>query len=175
VGCYFRHGSVFQSRKEANVFKEKGKDHSYALIPICADPPPNVTHAESHAIAFAGEVYFSKETSREIKRMKDQSDDADNHLDWDLDFEVGPSWRSVKAVAPLVAVTNVHSFGADEDDTFQFGVKFRNPAWSPQVGDPRRIILHVTVEQAGARLQILRLSYSATATGSLINPEQFVS
>ena len=157
------------------MFKEKGKDHSYALLPISAAPPPNITDAGSHAIAFAGEVYFSKKTSLELRRMKDQSDDADNHLDWDLDFEVGPSWRSVKAVAPLVAATNVHSLSADEDDTFQFGVKFRNPAWSPQIGDPRRIILHVTVEQAGESLQILRLSYSATATGLLINPEQFVS
>jgi hypothetical protein len=157
------------------VFKAKGKDHSYALLPISAAPPPNITGAGSHAIAFAGEVNFSTKILLELRRMKDEMDDSDDHFDWDLDFEVGPSWRSVKAVAPLVAVTNVHSLSADEDDTFQFGVKFRNPAWSPQIGDPRRIILHVTVKQSGQGLSIQQLSYSATATGLLINPEQFVS
>jgi hypothetical protein len=157
------------------VFKAKGKDHSYALLPISGDAAPNIAGFDSHAIAFAGEVNFSKKILLELRRMKDEMDDADDQLNWDLDFEVGPSWRSVKAAAPLVAVTNVHSLSADEDDTFQFGVKFRNPAWSPQIGDPRRIILHVTVKQSGQGLSIQQLSYSATATGVLINPEQFVS
>lgn len=157
------------------MFKAKGRDHSYALLPISADPPPNIADVGFHAIAFAGEVDFSSKTLLALRRMKDEMDDSDNQLVWDLDFEVGPSWRMVKAVAPLVAVTNVHSLSADEDDTFQFAVKFRDPPWSPQVGDPGRIILHVTVKQSGQGLSIQQLSYSGTATGTLINPEQFAS
>lgn len=156
------------------MFKAKGRDHSYALLPISAAPPPNLAGLGSHAIAFAGEVVIPDDVAEFVRYTKDNMDDADSPIDWDLDIEVGPSFRILKSVAPFVSVTHVQSTNADSDDYFEFSVKFRNPAWSPQRGDPRRIILHVAVRQMGEGMHIMRLSYSATATGLLPNPEQFV-
>lgn len=157
------------------MFKAKGRDHSYALLPISGTPPPNLTGVGSHAISFAGEVKVPGDVAEFVRYTKDNSDDSDSPISWDLDIDVGPSFRILKAVAPFVAVTHVQSTNADSDDYFEHSIRFRNPAWSPQIGDPRRIILHVTVRQMGEGMHIMRLSYSAMATGTLVNPEQFVS
>jgi hypothetical protein len=146
-----------------------GTKESYALLQISANPPPIDAFAGlgTHALAFAGEVELSP-TFDMVKDLKEDLDDIDFPFSWDLDIIVGPKWRSVKQAAPLVAVTNVHSGNADADDHFEFACNFRNPKWSVQnLAGHERIVLHVTITQAGEYLLLYRLQYTVTATGNL--------
>jgi len=93
----------------------------------------------------------------------------------DLDITVGPDWRQVRTVAPLVVVTDVYSSGTDEDDYFECGVHFRAPKWTVEgVLGAQKIVLHVSIKQAGEKLYIYRLGYSVTATGDLRDAASFV-
>jgi hypothetical protein len=158
--------------------KLKGHNESYALLPISANPPPIEAFAGlgAHAIAFSGEVSLQGQDVVDlIKQLKNSLDDEDDAFTWDLDIVVGPRWRSVKTAAPMAAVTNVFTTGADEDDTFQFAVSFRDPKWTiADLGGEEKIVLHVTIKQAGESLRVLRLGYCVTATGDLRNPAGLV-
>jgi hypothetical protein len=106
--------------------------------------------------------------------MIDDLEDADQQFTWELDITVGPKWRSVKQVAPLVVVEDVYTWNTDEDDEFESGVEFRSPKWSVPATEPKRIVLHVRVKQAGEHLRIHSLAYSVTATGDLRDPSAFI-
>jgi hypothetical protein len=153
-----------------------GQNESYALLPINAEPPPAPAFAGlgAHALTFAGEVYLES-TYDAVKQLKENLDDADDAFTWDLDITVGPPWREVRTVAPLIVITDVWSNGTDSDDEFESGIRFRNPKWTVEgVSGQEKIVLHVTIEQAGEKLQILRLGYTVTATGYLRNPAALV-
>ena len=110
-----------------------------------------------------------------INQLKEALDDQDDPFTWDLDITVGPDWRSVKTVAPLVVVTDVFSDGTDADDKFEVGVKFRSPKWTVEgVSGHEKIVLHVSIIQAGEELDVRRLAYSVTATGDLRNAAALV-
>ena len=146
-----------------------GQNESYALLPIYAAPPPVPAFAGlgMHALTFAGEVDLMS-TNAAVKQLKENLDDEDDILTWDLDITVGPPWREVRTVAPLVVITDVFSTGTDTDDAFESGVRFRSPKWTVEgVSGQEKIVLHVSIEQAGEKLQILRLGYTVTATGDL--------
>jgi hypothetical protein len=82
-----------------------GENESYALLQILAAPP--FDGLGNHAIAFAGEVDISSVTSVgvAVANLRNNLDDEDVQFSWDLDIIVGPEWRQVKTVAPLVVVT----------------------------------------------------------------------
>ena len=114
-------------------------------------------------------------THNAVKQLKENLDDADDVFTWDLDITVGPPWREVRTVAPLVVITDVYSNGTDSDDQFESGIRFRNPKWTVEgVSGQEKIVLHVSIEQAGEKLQILRLGYTVTATGDLRHPDALV-
>jgi hypothetical protein len=110
-----------------------------------------------------------------VKQLKENLDDADDAFTWDLDITVGPLWRAVRTVAPLAVITDVFSTGTDSDDVFKTGILFRNPKWTVEgVSGQEKIVLHVSIEQAGEKLEILRLGYTVTATGDLRHPDALV-
>ena len=153
-----------------------GQNKSYALLPLYAAPPPVPAFLGlgMHALTFAGEVYLES-THNAVKQLKENLDDADDVFTWDLDITVGPPWREVRTVAPLVVITDVYSNGTDSDDQFESGIRFRNPKWTVEgVSGQEKIVLHVSIEQAGEKLQILRLGYTVTATGDLRHPDALV-
>jgi hypothetical protein len=153
-----------------------GQNESYALLPINAEPPPVPAFAGlgAHALTFAGEVDLVSLMDA-INQLKDNLDDADNILTWDLDITVGPPWREVRTVAPLVVITDTFSTGTDSDDEFESAIRFRNPKWTVEgVSGQEKIVLHVSIMQAGEKLKILRLGYTVTATGYLRNPAALV-
>ena len=110
-----------------------GQNKSYALLPLYAAPPPVPAFlgldARTH---IAGEVDLAF-TFEAVKQLKENLDDADDVLTWDLDITVGPPWREVRTVAPLVVITDVFSTGTDWDDEFQFG----HPIQEPQMDSGR--------------------------------------
>jgi hypothetical protein len=153
-----------------------GQNESYALLPISAAPPPIKAFAGlgTHALAFAGEVDITL-VHKKIQQLKEALDDEDDPFAWDLDITVGPDWRSVRTAAPLVVVTDFLSVSPDEDNRLEVGVKFRSPKWTVEkVTGHEKIVLHVSVQQAGEDLDILRLGYSVTATGDLRNAAALV-
>src|SRR6476620_12176217 len=87
-----------------------GQNESYALLPLYAAPPPVPAFLGlgMHALTFAGEVYLES-THNAVKQLKENLDDADDVFTWDLDITVGPPWREVRTVAPLVVITDVYS------------------------------------------------------------------
>ena len=89
-----------------------GQNESYALLPLYAAPPPVPAFLGlgMHALTFAGEVYLES-THDAVKQLKENLDDADDVFTWDLDITVGPPWREVRTVAPLVVITDVYSNG----------------------------------------------------------------
>ena len=162
----------------------EGASESHAMLQLWS-PPPNAPSElklgklGTHAVAFTGLVdLLATVCTDEVEKKKAELDEGENSsiddpFTWDLDVTVGPDWRNVVQVAPLVVVTDVFSSNTDEDDKFQAGIEFRFPKWTVTPNLPRRIVLHVTVKQAGEYLQIQRLSYSVTATGTLAHPEKF--
>jgi hypothetical protein len=166
----------YEPLKESTAMQLNGQNESYALLPIYAAPPPVPAFAGlgSHALTFAGEVDLAS-LQDAIKQLKENLDDADDVLTWDLDITVGPDWREVRTAAPLVVVTDVFSTSTDSDDRFESGVVFRSPKWTVEgVSGHEKIVLHVSVLQAGEDLMMLRLGYSVTATGYLRNPAALV-
>ena len=111
-----------------------GQNELYALLPLYAAPPPVPAFLGlgMHALTFAGEVDLAS-TYEAVKQLKENLDDADDVLTWDLDITVGPPWREVRTVAPLVVITDVFSTGTDSDDEFESG----HPIQEPQM-DSRR-------------------------------------
>ena len=152
-----------------------GSQESRAVLQVWGQPPsaPSETpmgNAGLHAIAFTGRaVVSSGPAADEAKKLKDALKDSDDEFSWDLDMTVGPEWRQVKQVAPLVLVNKVWSNNTDEDDRFVFGVEPRTPPWSVPTTALIRIVLHVRVTQAGEHVSIDALHYSVTATGDLRN------
>ncbi|HJU72202.1 MAG TPA: hypothetical protein VJ717_00540 [Gemmatimonadaceae bacterium] len=152
-----------------------GTKESRAVLQVWGQPstaPSDVAlgNAGLHAIAFTGRADLGfGSPADEVKKLKDALDDGDDEFSWDLDITVGPEWRKVKQVAPLVVVAKVWSNNTDEDDRFIFDVEPRTPAWSAPTTTPIRIVLHVRVTQAGEHFSIDALHYSVTATGELRN------
>ena len=105
-----------------------GQNELYALLPIYAAPPPVPAFAGlgSHALTFSGEVDLAS-LQDAIKQLKENLDDADDVLTWDLDVTVGPDWREVRTAAPLVVVTDVFSTGTDLDDDIRVGRRIQKP------------------------------------------------
>ena len=162
----------------------EGASESFAMLQVWSKPPnaPPELKLEklgTHAIVFTGLVdLLATVCTDEVEKKKKKLDEGENSsiddpFTWDLDVTVGPDWREVVQVAPLIVVTDVFSSNADQDDKFQAGVEFRFPKWTVTPNFPRRIVLHVTLKQAGEYLQLQRLSYSVTATGHLAHPEKF--
>src|SRR4249920_2407968 len=150
----------YGSLKECTAMQLNGQNESYALLQISAAPPPIPAFAGlgTHALAFAGEVDLMGEWEA-INQLKEALDDQDDPFTWDLDITVGPDWRSVKTVAPLVVVTDVFSDGTDADDKFEVGVQFRSPKWTVEgVSGHEKIVLHVSIIQAGEELDVRRLA-----------------
>ena len=102
-----------------------------------------------HALTFAGEVDLAS-TYEAVKQLKENLDDAVDVLTWDLDITVGPPWREVRTVAPLVVITDVFSTGTDSDDEFDLGILFRDPKWTVEgVSGQEKIVLHVSIHKPG--------------------------
>jgi hypothetical protein len=58
---------------------------------------------------------------------------------------------------------------------FRVGRRIQKPKWTAEgVSGHEKIVLHVSVLQAGEDLMMLRLGYSVTATGYLRNPTALV-
>jgi len=155
-----------------------GGSESYALLQVWGPPSGGPSQLQlgnlgTHAIAFTGRASLLNVTSQ-VSEMKNALDDSDDPVSYDVNIVVGPEWRDVKQVAPLVVVTDVYSNGTDSDDQFQITVEPRTPAWSVTDSSPKKIVLHVKVTQAGEKLFIYALSYSVTATGDLRHVETFI-
>jgi hypothetical protein len=137
-------------------------------VPPNAPPTANFSKLGTHAIAFSGVVDLQEKVcTDEVSQKRANLNDVDDPFTWDLDITVGPDWRKIAQVAPLVVVTDIFSSNADGDDNFEAGVEFRAPPWTASTTTPKRIVLHVTVRQAGEFLNIHRLNYTVTATGDL--------
>jgi hypothetical protein len=150
----------------------EGTNESHALLQVWGPTlgVPQYAGLGTHALAFSGEVDLAGAVQSAIQDIEDNSDDADDPVTLDLDIKVGPQWRKVRTVAPMVAVTDVYSYGSDADDLFQFAVRFRSPKWTEVTfGSGKWIVLHVSVVKAGEYLTLFRLGYSVTATGDLRN------
>jgi hypothetical protein len=149
-----------------------GMDESYVFLGL----PPSLDGTESlghHALVFTGTVDL-RAVLPQVGARKSRLAYPDQPFTWALDLTVGPIWRVIVQVAPLVYVTEVYSTGADEDDQFQFGVTGRLPHWTGvQTATGLQIRLHVTIAQAGESLQIPRLGYHVTTTGVLQDPRVF--
>ena len=92
-----------------------GQNELYALLPLYAAPPPVPAFLGlgMHALHLLARSIL-KSTYEAIKQLKENLDDADNVFTWDLDITVGPPWREVRTVAPLVVITDAahrHRFG----------------------------------------------------------------
>ena len=163
----------------------EGFSESLALLQVWSPPPNAPSKLELgklglNAIVFTGGVDLQDvQCLDEVKKKKQALDEGENStiddpFTWELDVTVGPVWRKVVQVAPLVVVTDMYSSNSDEDDQFQAGVEFRFPKWSEVDLPPRRIVLHLRVKQAGEFLTLHKLSYSVTATGDLLRPEDLM-
>src|SRR5688572_10803254 len=137
--------------KGVTAVELNGDKESFALLQIHANPPPIEAFSGLglHAIAFSGEVDLAP-TWDTIEGLQKAADDIDDSVSLEVDIVVGPKWREVKQAAPLTVVTNALATNADTDDQFQFACNFRNPKWSVKdLGGHERIVLHVTITQAG--------------------------
>jgi hypothetical protein len=150
-----------------------GLNESFALLQVWGIPPnapPTFGKLGAQALAFSGLVDLQTAVCvQEIAQKRANLDDSDDPFTWDLDIKVGPFWRKIAQVAPLVVVSDIFSSNADEDDNFEAGVQFRSPPWTAAtIASQKQILLHVTVKQAGEYLNIRLLNYTVTATGDLM-------
>jgi hypothetical protein len=151
-----------------------GIDKSTALLQVWGVPPGAPANAKfgklgTHAVVFSGIADVTTSVCvNEIEQKRATLNGVDDPFTWDLDIVVGPFWRKIAQVAPLVVVTDVFSSNTDDDDNFQSGVQFRFPPWTASAKPPFQIVLHVTVKQAGEFLNLQMLSYTVTATGDLM-------
>jgi len=155
------------------MVKVDGLFESNALLQVWGVPANAPSSAQfnklgTHAVAFSGVVDLQvKACVDEITKKRAILKDPDAPFTWDLDITVGPTWRKIAQAAPLVAVTDIFSSNADDDDNFEAGVQFRSPPWTASKTTPKKIVLHVTVRQAGEYLNLQRLNYTVTATGDM--------
>jgi hypothetical protein len=155
-----------------------GESESFVLLQVWGVPAnaPDLPlgNLGTHALVFTGRADIVGLAGTSVKDMIDDLEDSDQPFTWDLDITVGPKWRSVKQVAPLVVVEDFYSWNIDEDDELEAAVEFRSPKWSVPVTEPLRIVLHVRVKQAGEHLRIHSLAYNVTATGELRDVSDFI-
>lgn len=88
------------------------------------------------------------------------------------DMIIGPHWRGVKQVCPIVVVGGHSQFSPDEADAMGFEVINIEQINMVQIGSTRRIELQVKVRVRGGRFgDVLSLAYQVTAYGVLDNPK----
>lgn len=91
--------------------------------------------------------------------------DLHDSKEWDTEIIIGPGWRDVYQVSPMVAPGNF--FDADNDDNDQQGWQLDSGcSWDEvEVNGKKRIRLKFKMKQQGESSQFVGVVYHAAATG----------
>lgn len=157
----------------------QGKEHLILLpsedrtLPLPDVPPGVVARTGAHAVVISGHAIFVHEGQPEPGGLalaldgpfSFVSDDDTVHTTV-VELVVGPEWRNVFQVSPIVSPAGVQSWDSDEVDHSLWVV--RSCAWdTKQTLAGERIRLEFEIEVQGAGNGFVNFAYQLVATGDL--------